>query len=190
MKENQRIAVTKRMLKEGLLRLLEHKNLDKIRINELCAESGINRATFYRHYESPRDVLLELEMDFVSQIGPLTGQHKTGAEAQQALEHACTYIYEHADVAKILFRCNTDEDVMWGLNEFYRQFLELRNTELQLAQIDDATARAMVALLGGGCYCLLRQWILEDLPMTPAEIAALMCSVIHLPNWIDDSVEY
>lgn len=189
MKENQRIAVTKRMLKEGLLRLLEQKNLDKIRVNELCAESGINRATFYRHYETPRNVLLELELDFVKQITPLTTPHKTGAEAQQALENACSYIYEHADVAKILFRCNTDEDVMRGLNEFYRHFLELRKAELQLAQIDEDTVRAMVSLLGGGCYCLIRQWILEDIPKTPKEIAALMCNVIRLPDWLDYPAE-
>ena len=46
MKENQRIAVTKRMLQEGLLRLLRTQPIDKIKVTELCEESGINRATF------------------------------------------------------------------------------------------------------------------------------------------------
>ena len=55
LKENQRMVVTKRMLKEWLLR-----PLDNIHVNELCRESGINRATFYRHYETPQDVLVSL----------------------------------------------------------------------------------------------------------------------------------
>ena len=59
-RENQRIMLTKRLLKESLLRLLERKELDKISITELCREAGINRATFYRHYEIPRDILNEL----------------------------------------------------------------------------------------------------------------------------------
>ena len=50
MKGNQRIALTKRLLQEGLIRLLEKKPLDKNSVTELCGESGINQATFYRHY--------------------------------------------------------------------------------------------------------------------------------------------
>ncbi len=33
---NQRVVVTKRMVKEGLMRLLEKKPLEKIYITELC----------------------------------------------------------------------------------------------------------------------------------------------------------
>ena len=40
-KENQRVVVTKRLLKEGLLRLLENKNIDKINVTELCWESTV-----------------------------------------------------------------------------------------------------------------------------------------------------
>ena len=59
-KENQRIALTKKLLQEGLLRLLETKSLDKISVTELCRESGINRATFYNHYNSPQELLTDI----------------------------------------------------------------------------------------------------------------------------------
>ncbi len=52
-KINMRVAVTKRMLKEGLLRCLETKDLEEITISELCKEAGINRATFYKHFNTP-----------------------------------------------------------------------------------------------------------------------------------------
>lgn len=181
MKENQRITITKRMLKEGLLRLLEEKPLDKVRVNELCEESGINRATFYRHYQTPQDVLVELELDFVRQMASLSPKPKTEADARANLERACSYLYEHADMAKILFRCNTDLDMMEVLNDLFQQFWELRKEEPQFAQVDKDTARILLALLGGGCYCLLRQWILEDIPKTPAEIAGILCKVIRWP---------
>lgn len=48
-KENQRIAITKGLLKESLLHLLKKKKIDRITITELCQESGINRSTFYRY---------------------------------------------------------------------------------------------------------------------------------------------
>ena len=51
MKDDQRTALTKRLLREGLLRLLSKTDLNKISVTQLCIESGINRATFYRHYD-------------------------------------------------------------------------------------------------------------------------------------------
>ena len=45
--ENQRVRLSKALLKEALVRLLETKPLDKITIYELCAEAQINRTTFY-----------------------------------------------------------------------------------------------------------------------------------------------
>ena len=46
MKDDQRIALTKRLLREGLLCLLSKTDLNKISVTQLCIESGINRATF------------------------------------------------------------------------------------------------------------------------------------------------
>lgn len=185
MKENQRIAVTRRMLKEGLLRLLETKTLDKIRISELCEESSINRATFYRHYVTVQDVLVELETDFVKQMIPNAVPSKDEAETRRRMESACAYLYDHRDIARILFRNNTDRDVVARLNDLYRQFWDLRKKEGSFSDVDDDTARIVISLLGGGSYCLLRQWIMEDIPKTPQEIASIVCSIINWPDPTD-----
>lgn len=184
MKENQRVAVTKRMLKEGLLRLLEEKPLEKVHVNELCRESGINRATFYRHYETPHDVLEELELDIVGEflVNISKQQPKTMPEAQKTLEALCAHIYEHADIFKVLFRCNRDEDMRVKLTVFYKQLWELRKDEQQFASIDQETVMMIITMLGGGCYCLLRYWIMYDIPKTPKEIAAILCNVIRYPS--------
>lgn len=184
MKENQRVAVTKRMLKEGLLRLLEKKPLEKIHVNELCRESGINRATFYRHYETPHDVLGELEMDIVGEILDNISRlrPKTIQEAQKILESFCVQIYEHADIFKVLFRCSSDEDIRHKLTIFYGQLWELRKDEREFASMDEETVMMIITILGGGCYCLLRYWIEYDIPKTPKEIAAILCNVIRWPT--------
>lgn len=183
MRENQRVAVTKRMLKEGILRLLEEKPLEKIHVNELCKESGINRATFYRHYETPRDVLAELEMDIMGEIlSDISKQQpKTMLEAQSTLESLCARIYDHADIFKVLFRCNGDEDMRQKLMVFYGQALKLRKDERQFDHLDEDTVMMLIAILGGGCYCLLRYWIMYDVAKTPKEIATILCNVIRFP---------
>lgn len=185
MKHDLRVAVTKRMIKEGLLQLLEEKTLEKIRINELCEKAGVNRATFYRHYNTPQDVLREIGLDFVKQIPKFDRPPQTLQEARFHLEAACTFVYEHSDVAKLILRNSTDEDMMFNMDQHYRTFLELRNKENAFPPIDEDTAGIVIAMIGGGCRCLLRKWILEDIPKTPGQIAAIMSSVIRWPSPAD-----
>lgn len=44
---------------EALLALLEKKDFEYITIKEICAKAGVNRSTFYLHYETTRDLLTE-----------------------------------------------------------------------------------------------------------------------------------
>lgn len=44
---------------EALIKLLEKKDFEYITIKELCNEAGVNRSTFYLHYENMADLLEE-----------------------------------------------------------------------------------------------------------------------------------
>lgn len=56
--ESKYFATADRM-DEALLRLLEKKDLAYITVKEVCAAAGVNRSTFYLHYESMTDLLAE-----------------------------------------------------------------------------------------------------------------------------------
>ncbi|MBQ8872345.1 MAG: helix-turn-helix transcriptional regulator, partial [Clostridia bacterium] len=44
---------------EALIRLLEKKNYEFITVKEICTKAGVNRSTFYLHYETMDDLLME-----------------------------------------------------------------------------------------------------------------------------------
>ena len=44
---------------EGLIALLEKKDLEYITVKEICEKAGVNRSTFYLHYESIADLVNE-----------------------------------------------------------------------------------------------------------------------------------
>lgn len=44
---------------QALLALLEEKPFDYITVSELCKKAGVNRSTFYLHYENTCDLLAE-----------------------------------------------------------------------------------------------------------------------------------
>lgn len=44
---------------EALIALLEKKDLEYITVKEICTEAGVNRSTFYLHYETIADLVNE-----------------------------------------------------------------------------------------------------------------------------------
>ena len=63
--EDTRVQFTKSVLKQALLHILASKPIAKVTVKELCDEAGLNRGTFYLHYNEPNDVLREIESDFI-----------------------------------------------------------------------------------------------------------------------------
>ena len=47
------------LMNEALIALLEKKNYEFITVKELCEKAGVNRSTFYLHYETMEDLLSE-----------------------------------------------------------------------------------------------------------------------------------
>jgi len=50
---------TASLMDEALLLLLEKKDYDRITVKEVCEKAGVNRTTFYLHYENMNDLLEE-----------------------------------------------------------------------------------------------------------------------------------
>ena len=55
-----RIVKTKKILFSALLKLMEQKNFERIKISDICDEALVNRSTFYAHYEDKYELLIEL----------------------------------------------------------------------------------------------------------------------------------
>lgn len=170
---NQRVAVTKRMLKEGLIRLLDKKPLDKVNITELCQEAGINRTTFYRHYELPSDVLTEMQSEFFEE----TFGHFQKPLTADDIERFFVRLSERAELVKLFFRYNSDVEWTKIFTKIYNSFPEKRMMKA-FKNLDENSSKLLFSYLTGGAYFLARQWIMEDIPMRPKDVAAIALSIL------------
>lgn len=89
MKENQRVMLTKRLLKESLSGLLKEKRIEKISISELCKEAGINRSAFYKHYDTRYDLLYELETDLAEDLHKYINKNKFKGDFFRRIKVIC-----------------------------------------------------------------------------------------------------
>ncbi len=87
--ENQRIRLSKAMLKEGLLTLLKEKPLNQITIYEICQTAQINRTTFYKYYGSQADLLRDIETDFLNRLD------KDVEDVVEQNPHALSLVLQH-----------------------------------------------------------------------------------------------
>lgn len=170
-RENQRIAITKRMLKESILEILKKKDLDAINVTELCREAGINRATFYRHYEIPRDVLMEIQRDLYHELRQQMKLPKSREEIRPGLEEMCAFMDEHLDLLRILIRCNSDTDFANFINDIYMEFVKEYVHLEPLRKLSKEDLQLLLLYSAGGSYFVLRSWILGSIKKSPKEMA-------------------
>ncbi|MCD8124609.1 MAG: TetR/AcrR family transcriptional regulator [Lachnospiraceae bacterium] len=100
--ENQRIRISKTMLKTGLLKLLKEKPLSQITVYELCQVSEINRTTFYKYYGSQEELLNEIEGDFLRQLDEDLKQVIT--QGSNAMLLILQHLYEERELFCLLVR--------------------------------------------------------------------------------------
>lgn len=58
---NQRYKSTEERIENALVSLLRIRKYTDISIKELCYEAGINRSSFYAHYEDINDLMIKVE---------------------------------------------------------------------------------------------------------------------------------
>lgn len=174
MKDEQRVALTKRLLREGLLRILQNKDIDKVNIKELCEESGINRATFYRHYEIPKDILREIRYEIFEEVKTIAENDNAEKNPLRWLKDTCGYFYSNAATLNILFKTRTDDEFIEFLNDVYsKYFVELVDAAHR-KDIDEDGVRLAAYFYASGIYCMIRQWLVEPINKSPNEVAELI----------------
>ena len=180
MKQDLRVTVTKRIIHEALLKLLEKKAIDKIKINELCELSGVNRSTFYRHYENLQDVLGEIQGELIRNIPRPEGPPRNWDEVHAKIDAMCNYMYKHGSVLKVLFANYTDDDMTQSLVILYTELLGRHQEELPVSGHDEDARQILITLVSGASYSLLKNWIMGRIQKTPEELADIIFNIIRL----------
>lgn len=173
MDTNQRVVITKRMLREGLLHLLGTKELDKISITELCRESGVNRSTFYRYYTLPKDILTEMQNLFMEEIY----NSFQGSMSVCDVEHLFGYLLENREIVKIFLQYDSELEWLDLFNHFYQRFV-VKKSFKAFQGLDEDSSRLLFSYIAGGTYFIVHQWIMEDIPKSPKEIADIIMNVM------------
>ena len=87
--------ITKRALASALKELLEHKPLNKITIADITEQCGVNRQTFYYHFQ---DIYALLEWIYTTDAQRLLEGKRDGDTWQQGFLQVLKYIRDNRDL--------------------------------------------------------------------------------------------
>ena len=169
--ENRRVRMTKRLLKDALLELLEQKDLAEISVTEICESADVHRSTFYKYYKETSELLQDIEQEVLERIPvPPAKLDRDGVESLLcATTGFFDYVKENARVFRILF----SDSVSAG---FTSRMVELLCSQLITdVESDDKLSDAYLRLyIANGTVGMLREWIETDFPLSSREIAEKM----------------
>ncbi|CQR56663.1 TetR/AcrR family transcriptional regulator [Paenibacillus riograndensis] len=66
-----RVIRTKKLIDEAFLSLVEEKGLEGVNVRSLTSKAGINRGTFYLHYQDIYDLMEKMEDQIIEEMNAL-----------------------------------------------------------------------------------------------------------------------
>jgi len=171
--ENQRIRVSKAMLKEALLKLLQKEDLGRITVAQLCDTAQINRTTFYKYYVSTYDLLAEIENDLFEELEETL--NNSSLSEKDMLSYNITFLDKNRDKMKVLFNALSNDSFFDHLMR--QSFISTFFDREILQNFPPSESKYMRLFISHGIYAIIRDWISSDNPASREELIALILSI-------------
>ena len=170
--ESKYFATAARM-DEAFLELLEKKDFTYITVKEICEKAGVNRSTFYLHYETVSDLLAEsaryIITQFVEAMPHDTAEFMLQIQTRpleelylitpEYLTPYLNYIKKH----RRIFRTTLEQTSVLGMNDAYLSlnrhvFMPILNRY----QVPLSNQKYMMPFYINGIMGIVNEWLKED----------------------------
>ncbi|KIR02135.1 hypothetical protein P261_00949 [Lachnospiraceae bacterium TWA4] len=172
-KIDRRVRKTKTQLKNGLLHILQRKNLKDITIKELVDEVDINRSTFYLHYSDVYQVMDEIECELFEELKTIIASHpsKDMEDTFAFVNDLFIAFDENRELSVLLMGPNGDISFIQKAEKLIQDMIEQR---LSSALGENYKISPYIySFCRSGIFGLLKTWVEDDHPAKPEEVAKI-----------------
>lgn len=155
------------LMDEALLFLLEKKEFAYITVKEICTKAGVNRSTFYLHYENTCDLLNEtlayITKKFEAKFIPPTDVETKPEPLEDLLLITPKYIIPYLEFLKEYRRvyvASMSQTNVFGVNKYSgRVQTEIIAPVLRKMNVPEAERKYMLAFYINGLHSLVFEWV-------------------------------
>lgn len=178
---------------QAFLELLEKKDFSYITVKEICAKAGVNRSTFYLHYETVEDLLSEsveyMNEQFLSHMKQDTEVFMTQIKecpveqlylvTPKYLKPYLSYIQEHK---RIFYTAITKASTLRLDDSYNRMFRHVFTPILDRYQVPIEDRRYMMAFYIQGMMAIITEWLKDDCKDSMEHIMAVIQQCVTQPH--------
>jgi AcrR family transcriptional regulator len=148
---------TNMVIRNSFVQLLREKPLRKVRVADICVKSKISRATFYKYYANPYDLLKQMEAELVLDLQKSFGKADDRSVAK-ILIVAFDKLELNADVCLVLLSDYGDSKFS---NQVFSVCYEAAKPELlkMLPKVAESQREWFLYLLFYGGISIISHWL-------------------------------
>ena len=175
---------------EALIALLEEKDLEFITVKEICRQAGVNRSTFYLHYETISDLVNEtLEMInqrflsyFPQQEEEVLGNMDSRERKDLVLvtrEYLLPYLHFIRDNKKVYRAAFRNPSSMQAHTRYGELKQHILGPILERFEIPATHRPYYMAYYVEGIIAIVKEWLLQDCADEVEMIAGIIESCVR-----------
>ena len=173
----------------ALLSLLERKPFEYITVSEVCKQAGVNRSTFYLHYENTRDLLEETTTHMLEQFVSYFPQdtrdiaHRfRDCDLQELNFISEAYLHPYLSYMKEnrrVFAAVLSQTAAFDTNSiFQRLFDHILDPILDRFHYPENDRRYTILFYLNGLTAIIAEWLKDGCAKSPEELSAIIHSCI------------
>ena len=176
---------------EAFLKLLEEKDFEYITVKEICEKAGVNRSTFYLHYETIEDLLdesitgmNERFLEYFRRNHPDIAGNIQTADLEELylvtpvyLTPYLEYIKEHRKVFLTAMKRSSTFRLADTYNRLFRYVL---NPIMDRFQIPEKEKKYLLSFYIKGILAIINVWISENCEDDINFVIKMICERIQL----------
>ena len=184
-KNESKYFSTAEKMDSALIEILKTKSFEYITVSEICKKAGVNRSTFYLHYENTKDLLEEtihnMMDNFVSyfvpdgKISPINFEESQKDKlvfiSEEYLMPYLSYFKENRKIFLTVF----ENGKLFGFEETYKKLFDnIFDPILDVFKYPESERKYVMAFYLNGINSIIMEWIKEDCVKPEKEVVKII----------------
>lgn len=168
-----RVKRTKKLIRKGLYKLSQDKNISKITVKELTDLIEINRGTFYLHYKDVFDLVESIENEIYCEFDSMISSISTEdilKHTPRVCEDFCKFFYENKENFEMLLGEHGDSNFSHKIGNLMNEkiFLIFKNI---FPNMDKSKYDFAYNYIKHGVVGIVNCWFTEHTEWTARQVA-------------------
>ncbi|UOQ84502.1 TetR/AcrR family transcriptional regulator [Gracilibacillus salinarum] len=180
---DRRITKTLDRIMNALFTLSSQKAIKSITVSDIITEADINRATFYYHYKDKYDLIDHIANNLLKGLQNEISLPIIGTSFSDIIHPPLLAAFAHVDENRHIYHIFLSEkglvDFPWKMTNALKESIGENVTLLQKNGGQIIVSKDFLTnYIAGAILSLIMDWIKNDLPFSPQEMADQMTHVL------------